>query len=302
MKIVFMGTPDFAETALRTLADSRHEIAAVYTQPDKPVGRKAVLTPPPVKTFALSRGIPVFQPTKLRDGTVAGQLREIRPDLAVVVAYGRLLPPDVLAVPRLGCVNVHASLLPKYRGAAPIESAVVHGETETGVTTMYMAEGLDTGDMILRAALDIGPDEQAPELRPRLAGLGAELLLETLDRIEAGTAPRIPQNDAEASWASIIRKEDARIDFGQRAETVHNLVRGMAGWPCAFCSCMGKTLKVHRSRIMEGSGIPGTVLDRKRFVVACGEGALELTEVQMEGSKRVSGADFLRGHSVERVD
>lgn len=302
MKIVFMGTPDFAETALRALLGSRHEVAAVYTQPDKPVGRKAVLTPPPVKTLALEHGVPVFQPTKLRDGTVAAQIREIQPDVVVVVAYGRILPPDLLAIPRLGCVNVHASLLPKYRGAAPIEASVVHGETATGVTTMYMAEGLDTGDMILRAELPIQPDEQAPELRPRLAELGASLLLETLERLENGTAPREPQDESRASWTTIIKKEDARVDFSQSAETIHNLVRGMAGWPCAFCFCEGKTLKIHRSRIVEGAGEPGAVLEQKRFVVACGEGALELLEVQMEGAKRVSGADFLRGHRVTRVN
>ena len=301
MKLVFMGTPDFAETALRALFGSRHEVAAVYTQPDKPVGRKAVLTPPPVKTLAQEHGVPVFQPTKLRDGTVAAQLREIAPDVIVVVAYGRILPPDVLAVPRLGCINVHASLLPSYRGAAPIEAAVVHGESVTGVTTMYMAEGLDTGDMILRAELPIGEDEQAPELRPRLAELGASLLLETLDKLERGDAPRIPQDERRASWASIIKKEDARVDFGKTAREVHNLVRGMAGWPCAYCACEGKMLKIHRSKLAEGRGEPGEVLDGKKLVVACKDGAVELLEVQMEGAKRVSGADFLRGHRVKTL-
>ena len=233
-------------SSLQALLDSRHEVCAVFTQPDKPVGRKAILTPPPVKVLATEHGIPVHQPLKLRDGTATAILREYAPDIIVVVAYGRLLPVDILELPRYGCINVHASLLPKYRGAGPIAASILHGEEETGVTTMYLAEGMDTGDMILQRSTPIGPDEQTPELFDRLAAMGAELLLETLDRIEDGTAPRTPQDDALASHAPMLEKSAAGIDFTAGAKELHNLIRGMAGWPVAHCRCEGKVLKVHR--------------------------------------------------------
>lgn len=304
MKLVFMGTPEFAASSLEALLGSRHTVAAVYTQPDKPVGRKAVLTPPPVKVLAQAHDIPVYQPTKMRDGTVAAQLREIAPDAIVVVAYGRILPPDILAVPPLGCINVHGSLLPKYRGAAPIEASVFQGETETGVTTMYMADGIDTGDMILQAKTPIGPDEQAPELRLRLAELGAALLIETLEQVEAGTAPRIPQNEAQSCYVPMIKKEDARLDFTRPAQQLHDLVRGMANWPVAHCLCEGKGFKVHRTRLsdMQSDAAPGTLIGGKRMIVQCGKGALELLEVQAEGAKRIAAGDFLRGHNVSVLE
>ena len=295
MRIVFMGTPDFAVPCLQRLLEDGHEVPAVFTQPDKPVGRHAVLTPPPVKQLALSHGIPVYQPTKMRDGTVAALLRELAPDCLVVVAYGRILPQEILDVPPRGCVNIHGSLLPRYRGAAPIQWSVIRGETVTGVTSMFMDAGMDTGDIIDTLTTPIGENETAGELFERLAPLGARLLSTTLAAIADGTVTRRPQNDAEATMAPMLEKAMGRLDLTRPAQELHNQVRGMNPWPGAFCTAGGKTLKIHETRVAAGSGAPGTLLCADPVTVACGEGALQLVTVQPEGEPRMAAEAWLRG-------
>ena len=295
MRIVFMGTPDFAVPCLQRLLEDGHEVPAVFTQPDKPVGRHAVLTPPPVKQLALSHGIPVYQPTKMRDGTVAALLRELAPDCLVVVAYGRILPQEILDVPPRGCVNIHGSLLPRYRGAAPIQWSVIRGETVTGVTSMFMDAGMDTGDIIDTLTTPIGENETAGELFERLAPLGARLLRTTLAAIADGTVTRRPQNDAEATMAPMLEKAMGRLDLTRPARELHNQVRGMNPWPGAFCTAGGKTLKIHETRVAAGSGAPGTLLCADPVTVACGEGALQLVTVQPEGKPRMAAEAWLRG-------
>lgn len=295
MRIVFMGTPDFAVPCLQRLLEDGHEVPAVFTQPDKPVGRHAVLTPPPVKQLALSHGIPVYQPTKMRDGTVAALLREMVPDCLVVVAYGRILPQEILDVPPRGCVNIHGSLLPLYRGAAPIQWSVIRGETVTGVTSMFMDAGMDTGDIIDTLTTPIGENETAGELFERLAPLGARLLSTTLAAIADGTVTRRPQNDAEATMAPMLEKAMGRLDLTRPARELHNQVRGMNPWPGAFCTAGGKTLKIHETRVIAGSGAPGTLLCADPVTVACGEGALQLVTVQPEGKPRMAAEAWLRG-------
>jgi len=299
MKIVFMGTPEFAVPSLEQLVQDGHQVAGVFTQPDKPKGRGYKLMAPPVKEKAQEYGIPVYQPEKMRDGEALKLLRALAPELIVVVAYGRILPKEILQLPPKGCINVHGSLLPKYRGAGPIQWSVINGEAVTGVTTMYMAEGMDTGDMILSRSVPVGEDETSGELFDRLAVLGAEALSETVRLIAGGNAPRTPQDDAQASRASMLTKEMAVIDWSKSAREVHNLIRGMNPWPTAHTRLGGKVLKVHRSRVVEGAGEPGIVLDGKRLIVGCGEGAVELVEIQPEGSRRMPAADYLRGHPVE---
>ena len=295
MRIVFMGTPDFAVPCLQRLLEDGHEVPAVFTQPDKPVGRHAVLTPPPVKQLALSHGIPVYQPAKMRDGTVAALLRELAPDCLVVVAYGRILPQEILDVPPRGCVNIHGSLLPRYRGAAPIQWRVIRGETVTGVTSMSMDAGMDTGDIIDTLITPIGENETAGELFERLAPLGARLLSTTLAAIADGTVTRRPQNDAEATMAPMLEKAMGRLDLPRPARELHNQVRGMNPWPGAFCTAGGKTLKIHETRVAAGSGAPGTLLCADPVTVACGEGALQLVTVQPEGKPRMAAEAWLRG-------
>lgn len=295
MRIVFMGTPDFAVPCLQRLLEDGHEVPAVFTQPDKPVGRHAVLTPPPVKQLALSHGIPVYQPTKMRDGTVAALLRELAPDCLVVVAYGRILPQEILDVPPRGCVNIHGSLLPRYRGAAPIQWSVIRGETVTGVTSMFMDAGMDTGDIIDTLTTPIGENDTAGELFERLAPLGARLLSTTLAAIADGTVTRRPQNDAEATMAPMLEKAMGRLDLTRPAQELHNQVRGMNPWPGAFCTAGGKTLKIHETRVAAGSGAPGTLLCADPVTVACGEGALQLVTVQPEGKPRMAAEAWLRG-------
>lgn len=295
MRIVFMGTPDFAVPCLQRLLEDGHEVPAVFTQPDKPVGRHAVLTPPPVKQLALSHGIPVYQPTKMRDGTAAALLRELAPDCLVVVAYGRILPQEILDVPPRGCVNIHGSLLPRYRGAAPIQWSVIRGETVTGVTSMFMDAGMDTGDIIDTLTTPIGENETAGELFERLAPLGARLLSTTLAAIADGTVTRRPQNDAEATMAPMLEKAMGRLDLTRPARELHNQVRGMNPWPGAFCTAGGKTLKIHETRVAAGSGAPGTLLCADPVTIACGEGALQLVTVQPEGKPRMAAEAWLRG-------
>lgn len=301
MKIVFMGTPEFAVPPLESLIEAGHEVAAVFTRSDRPVGRKQILTAPPVKVLAQEKGIPVFQPETLRGAEAEEIIARIRPDVIVVAAYGKILPRNILDLPRLGCVNVHASLLPKYRGAAPIQQAVLDGEPMTGVTTMQMAEGLDTGDILLSDRTEIGPEETSGELTTRLAGIGAKLIVRTLSGLEEGTVTPVPQNDAESSYASMLTKERSPIDWSHTAAQIHNQVRGLSPWPGAATVFEGKKLKVRRTcPAGTGKGVPGQILSGKELKVACGGGtALELLEVQPEGGKRMSGSDFLRGHPVQ---
>ncbi len=300
MNIVFMGTPEFAVPCLEALIKDGHNIKAVFTQPDKPKGRGYKLTPPPVKELALQYNLPVFQPTTLKDGEAFEVIKSFEPDLAVVVAYGKILPKSILDIPKLGCVNVHASLLPKYRGAGPIQWSILNGEKETGVTTMYMAEGLDTGDMLEKKALTIGENETADELHDRLSILGAELIVSTVRKLEKGEITPEKQDDALSNYAPMLTKELSLIDFNKSAKEVHNLIRGLSSWPCAHTFYEGKRLKIYNSEIVDQKGNPGEVLDDKHFVIACGDKAIRAVIVQYEGSKKMSSEDFLRGKSIKK--
>ena len=297
MRVVFMGTPDFAVPCLSRLIQAGHRVTGIFSQPDRPKGRGMHLQPPPVKELALEHGLPVFQPSTLRDGSALALLRDLEPDIIVVVAYGRILPPEILELPPLGCINVHASLLPRLRGAAPIQWSIIRGDEVTGVTTMYMAEGLDTGDMILKKETPIGPEETAGELFERLAPMGAELLIQTLEAVEQGTAPRAVQDDGLATLAPPLKKEDARLDFTASPAGFCNLVRGCNPAPGAFALCDdGKPLKVHRAiPVWDRKGKPGALLDKKRLIVGCGDGAVELLTVQPQGKKAMEGSAFLNG-------
>ncbi len=300
MKIVFMGTPDFAVPSLQALIDAGHEVCAVYTQPDKPQGRKQVLTAPPVKELALRHGIPVYQPATLKNEEVQQKLRALAPEVIIVVAYGKLLPKAVLDIPPRGCINVHGSLLPRWRGAAPIQWSVIAGDEKAGVTTMQMAEGLDTGDMLLTYETEIGARETAGELFDRLAQAGAELLLETLEQLDSIT-PR-PQDDSRSCYAHMLDKQMAVIDWAKSAHEIDCLIRGLDPWPVALTTLSGARLKIYAAEPVSGTGRPGEVLvsdPKKGLVVACGEGALALREVQLVGGKRMKSADFLRGHAIE---
>jgi len=300
MRILFMGTPDFAVPCLQSILDAGHEVCAVFTQPDKPKGRKYTLTPPPVKVLALEKNLTIFQPATLRNEEATESVKSLHPDCIVVVAYGKILPKEILDIPQNGCVNVHASLLPKYRGAAPIQWSVMNGEKVTGVTTMYMAEGIDTGDILQTAKTEIEPNETAGELQNRLAQMGGKLIVETLQKINAGTAKSIPQCNDEATYVSILTKELSKIDWSLPAQQIHNLVRGLSPWPVASTAYHGKLLKIHKSAVITGfQGTAGQIADSDGFVVCCGENtALQLLEVQYEGGKKMSGKDFLRGHPV----
>lgn len=300
MRIVFMGTPDFAVPSLQALIDAGHEVCAVYTQPDKPQGRKQILTAPPVKTLALEHDIPVFQPNTLKNEDEQARLRELAPEVIIVVAYGKLLPKAVLDIPPHGCINVHGSLLPRWRGAAPIQWAVIAGDEMAGVTTMQMAEGLDTGDMLLTYETKVGEKETAGELFDRLAQSGAELLTQTLVKLDEIT-PR-PQDDAQSCYAHMLDKQMAVIDWSKSAHEIDCLIRGLNPWPIALTTLSGERLKVFAAEKAAGNGEPGTVLEadpKKGLTVACGEGALKLTEIQLVGGKRMKVNDFLRGHAIE---
>lgn len=304
MRIVFMGTPEFAAASLEQLLTTRHEVVGVFTQTDKPKGRGYKLVPPPVKELALAHQIPVFQPQKMRDGQALEILQQLQPELIAVVAYGKLLPKEILELPKYGCINVHGSLLPKYRGAGPIQWSIIDGEKTTGVTTMYMGEGLDTGDMILKKETPIGENETYGELHDRLAVIGAQALVETVDLLEQGKAPREKQDDALSCYAPMLDKKIAKLDFAQPATKLHDLIRGLSPWPVAHTTFEGKLLKVHRAVVAQAQGDcgpAGKVLDSKKLIVACGSGALELQQVQLEGGKRISGEDFMRGRKAQQL-
>lgn len=308
MKLIFMGTPDLAAACLSGLLDGGYTVTAAVTQADRPRGRGYALTPPPVKELAMARGIPVWQPTDLRAPEFLAQIREAAPDAIVVVAYGRILPPALLDCPRLGCINLHASLLPRYRGAAPIQRAIMNGETETGLTTMHMAEGLDTGDMILSERLAIRPEDNFGTLHDRMAVCGGPLLCRTLAMLATGTAPRLVQDEAKASYAAKIRKEDCALDFRRSASELDCHIRGLSPAPLAFCHrADGRMLKILRAEPTEGSGKPGEVLalsDRREgsITVACGTGALRIRELVPEGKGRMRAADYVRGRQIREKE
>ena len=299
MRVVYMGTPDFAVNPLKALIDNNYEVVGVFTQPDKPVGRKAILTPPPVKVVASENNIPVYQPESLKNGTGTKILKELKPDICVVVAYGKLLPKSVLDIPKYGCVNVHGSILPKWRGAAPIQWTVLSGDEYGGVTTMFMNEGLDTGDIILTKKVKVGENETSGQLFDRLCVDGAELLSETIKAIEAGTAPRIAQNNDEATYASMLSKEISEIDFSKSAREVHNKVRGLSPWPSAQSKLFGKRVKILETRVSAKSGEAGKVISNNPLTVACGEGAVEIIMLQPEGKRAMTADDYMKGHKIE---
>ena len=301
MRIVFMGTPDFAAAILKRLIDTKRNVVGVFSQPDKPVGRKQIVMPTAVKALAMEHGIPVYQPAKLRDGEALKIMQELKPDLTVVAAYGKILPKDLLDVAPLGNVNVHGSLLPKYRGSAPIQWSVINGDKVTGITTMFMAEGMDTGDMIMKFELPIGENETAGELFDRMAELGAESIEKTLELFDNGEVTAEPQNEEEATYAPMLKKEIGEVDFGKEPEELHNLVRGLNPWPTAYTFLDGKTVKIHEAVAAEGfSGNPGELLDNKKCIVGCKNGAIELITVQPEGKNKMSGEDFIRGRRLEK--
>lgn len=305
MRIIYMGTPDFAIPALQSLIDSEHEVAAVFTQPDKPKGRGMKLAASPVKKLAQENGIEVFQPQSLKRNAdeYISKIKEIDPDVIVVAAYGKILPKEILEIPEFGCVNVHGSLLPKYRGAAPIQHAVLNGDEKTGITTMLMAEGLDTGDILLTSETKIGENETAEELFDRLSVLGAELLMNTLKELENGNITPKKQDEQNASYASMLAKDMCEIDFSKSAFEVHKKICGLSSWPCASTRLMGKRIKVYRSEIVDidtNEKQNGSVIDENKFIVACKDKAVKLVTVQLEGSKKMSAEDFLRGRKIDR--
>lgn len=340
MRIVFMGTPDIAATSLAALLAAGHEVCAVFTREDKPVGRKQVLTAPPVKQLALQAGIPVHQPRTLKDGAAAQTLRALAPEAVVVVAYGRILPPEVLAIPRYGCINLHVSLLPKYRGAAPVQWAVINGDAMTGVTIMQMDAGVDTGDILRVAPVAIGPEETAGELFERVSALGAQTLCQTLQALADGTVTPQKQREEDATQAPMLTKEMSAFTFGQDAQRLHDLIRGLNPWPMASFTYQGKRIKVLRSTVADpapdavpgtvpdaatkmaagmAAGVapgttptaapdialdaaPGTVLSLKPLTVACQNGALCLQELLPEGSRPMSGAAWAVGRRLSVGD
>ena len=307
MRILFMGTPEISATVLGKLIEDGHDVVAVVTREDKPRGRGNVMTPTATKVMALEHGIMVYEPKSLRDAEFYGVLSAIDPDIIVVVAYGKILPPSVLEYPRYGCVNLHVSLLPKYRGAAPMQRAIMAGDKETGVTVMYMNEGLDTGDIISVEKFPIEDDDDFEDIHDRSADIGGTLMSKTLFDIEAGRATRTPQNEALATYAAKIEKEDCKVDFTKTAKELDAIIRGVTPIPGAFAFLKGKMLKITRAKITSGRGIPGEVIatdgaGEGSFTVACGEGALMILGVIPEGKGRMSAGDFLRGRKISEGD
>ncbi len=307
MRVVFMGTPDFSVGTLKALAVAGHEIAGVVSQPDKPKGRGKNLQPTPVKEAAMELGLPVYQPKKVRDPEFLEVLKELNPEVIVVVAFGQLIPKSILELAPYGCINVHASLLPKYRGAAPIQWAVIDGEPETGVTIMRMDEGLDTGDMISKVTVPVSADETGGSLFDKLSEAGAKLLVETLPSLEAGTAVFEKQpEESSTAYAGMIKKSMGDLDWNRPAEELERLIRGLNPWPSAYTKLDGKTLKIWKAQVLEEKEeeekqMPGTILstDQQEFKVKTGKGILKITELQLEGKKRMDTSSFLRGYHLE---
>ncbi|MCM1082315.1 MAG: methionyl-tRNA formyltransferase [Clostridium sp.] len=303
MKIIYMGTPEFAVRALNALIEEGHEIAAVITQPDKAKGRSKALVPTPVKEMALNHDIVVYQPEKVKDAQMVERIKEIMPDVIVVAAYGQILPESILNIPRYGCINIHASLLPKYRGAAPIEWAIIDGEEITGVTTMYMEKGLDTGDIIEKAEVKIEDTDTGASLRDKLAEKGAELILSTLRALEEGSAKRVKQDDEKSCYAKMLTKELGSLDFSEPAHKLERLIRGLNPWPCAYTKIDGKTVKLYGASVKEMDVqmyTPGEIIEitRKSFTVACGKDALVIKKLQPEGKKPMDTAAYLNGNTL----
>ena len=303
MKIVFMGTPDIAVGCLQTIIDEKYEILGVVTQPDKPVGRGKKLGMPPVKELALKYNLKVYQPVKARDEEFVTLLKELNPDLIVVVAFGQILPKSILDIPKLGCINVHVSLLPKYRGAAPINWVIINGEKKTGVTTMYMDEGLDTGDMILTSEFDLDNEITAGQLHDKMAILGAKTLKETIELIEKGIAPRTPQNHDEFTYAPIMNKSLGNINWNNSACDIHNLVRGVNPWPSAYTTYNGITMKIWKTEVLNevSEKTPGTILnvDKDGIKISTKDNTILVKEIQMPGKKRVEVSEYIKGNSID---
>ena len=305
--IMFMGTPEISATCLKRLIDDGHGICAVITREDKPRGRGNVMTPTPVKTLALENGIPVYTPSTLRDEAFASLLDEYKPEIIVVVAYGKILPLNVIEYPKFGCVNLHVSLLPKYRGAAPMQRAIMEGEKETGVTVMYMAEGLDTGDIISVSKFPILPEDDFEAIHDRSAEVGGALLSETIENIYNGTAGRIPQDDSLACYAKKVEKDDCKIDFALSAKALDCIIRGVTPIPGAFAYHNGRMLKINKARPVDGKGRPGEVIDLSDkgegyITIACGEGALKVSVLIPEGKGKMTAGDFVRGRKISIHD
>ena len=301
MRVVFMGTPDIAATCLKKILADGFEVVGVYTQPDRPKGRGMKMVFSPVKEVALAHDLPVFQPENFRQEETVQQLRDLKPDICAVVAYGRILPQKVLDVPTYGCINIHASILPQYRGSAPYQWAVLDGQKETGVSAMYLVREMDAGDVIEISKTPIGENETAGELLDRLAVLGAELLSKTLTRFTQGPVPATPQDPAKVSFAPMLEKTMCPIDWTKSAQQVHDHVRGLHPWPVATMQLQGKLFKVHETRVVPGSGQPGQILGLTKtgLVMACGQGAVEIRSLQAEGGKRMAAPDYFRGHPLE---
>lgn len=299
MKVLFMGTPDFAVACLKSLIDANYEVCAVFTQPDKPRGRKMVMTPPDVKVCALEYNLPVYQPETLKDGKAFEIIKSYEPDVIVVAAYGKILPKEIIDYPKYGCINVHGSILPKYRGAAPIQWSVINGDNETGVTTMLMNEGLDTGDMLLIEKTAISIDDTASSVFDRLADIGGKLLVETLEKAEKGELTPIKQDDSLSSYAPMLDKNISEIDWNKDALTIHNLIRGLYSWPIAQTKFNGKKMKVYKSNVSKLKGKSGEVVSLEPLTIACANGAIEILELQLEGKKRMDYKSFLLGHHIE---
>lgn len=303
MRILFMGTPEFAVEQLKRLVETGHELCGVFTQPDKPKNRGMKMTFSPVKEYALTHGLEVYQPTKMRDGNALAIVRELQPELIVVAAYGRILPEDILTLPPFGSINVHSSVLPKYRGVAPINWAILDGQKETGVTIMYMTRDLDAGDIVCSKKTDIMPDEDAQELTHRLALLGADALEDAIEKIADGTAVRTPQDHSASTYAPMLSKDLSPMDWTRSAQALHDQVRGLIPWPCASMELGGKKVKVFKTRMGgEINATAGTILTagKQGLEIACGDGhSLWILELQAEGGKRMMSADYLRGHPVE---
>src|SRR5215468_7533785 len=305
MRIVFIGTGEIGVPTLRALLNSAHELVAVLTQPDKPVGREQQIEPSPIKKTLMSGApdgralaFPVLQPAKIKEPQAIEEMRALMPDLIVVAAYGQILPRAVLEIPRLACLNLHASLLPRWRGAAPIQAAIAAGDRETGITVMYMDEGLDTGDILLQRSVDIQPDDTGGSLHDRLAQIAPEALLEALRLLAAGNAGRIPQDNARATYAPKLKREHGQIDWSESAEAIERKIRAYNPWPGAFMKVSGQNLKVFSASVVDLNGQPGEILRSSRdLIVATRKRALCLAEVQLEGKRRMSGVEFLRGHS-----
>ena len=305
MRLVFMGTPQFAVPSLRTLLNSSHEVVGVVTQPDRPKGRGKVIVPPPVKELALQQNVPVIQPEKMKAPEFISHLEEWHPDVIVVTAFGRILPTSILTLPPQGCINVHGSLLPAYRGAAPIQWAIINGETQTGITTMYMDEGMDTGDILLQEKVNIHGEETAGELAIRMAEVGGKLLVPTLEQLESGSLTRIPQDDSQASLAPILTKNDGCVDWTMSAKQIVNRVKGLSPWPGTFSYLKGKRMMFWQVREMESfsetsTGQPGTIISvgGTEVVVKTGKGLVGIMEWQPENKKRMTVEQYLSGNSL----